>query len=287
MVVSFHPLFKADRNILCAGRDPGSADLAVIREARAVILPQGCPRRLYDMARNNCPNVFPNYDVRFSYPGKIGQIKLFLDTSLPHPPTETFNNLAEFRRRYPGPSLPRLPLVFKFDWGGEGDTVFLAQSPGELEELFQHTARCEASGQSGFMLQKYIPSGNRSLRVAVIGDSRISYWRIGKEPVGFHASLSKGAQIDTQSDPELKENAEMLVADFCRRVGINLAGLDVIFAAGEPSPQPLMLEINYFFGRVGLGGSEEYYRILKNAIRGWLKTIGVEGKKLQQRISLQ
>ena len=281
MVVSFHPLFTADRNILCAGRDPGPADLAVIREARAVILPQGCPRRLYDMARNNCPNIFPNYDARFRYPGKIGQIKLFLDTSLPHPATETFYSLVEFQSRYPGPRLPHLPLVFKFDWGGEGDTVFLVQSPGELEELLQHTARCEASGQSGFMLQKYIPSGNRSLRVAVIGDSRISYWRIGKEPVGFHASLSKGAKIDTQADPGLKERAEMLVAEFCRRVGINLAGLDVIFAIDESSPQPLMLEINYFFGRVGLGGSEEYYRILKNAIKRWLKTIGAERNQVQ------
>jgi len=281
MVVSFHPLFKADRNILCAGRDPGPADVAAIRAARAVILPQGCPRRLYDMARNNCPNIFPNYDVRFRYPGKIGQIKLFLDTSLPHPPTETFFSLAEFRRCYPDQSLPHLPLVFKFDWGGEGDTVFLVQSTGELEELLQHTARCEASGQSGFMLQQYIPSGNRSLRVAVIGDSRISYWRIREEPMGFHASLSKGAKIDTQTDPALKERAEMLVAEFCRRVGINLAGLDVIFAEGGSSSQPLVLEINYFFGRVGLGGSEEYYRTLINAIKCWLKTIGVRRERFQ------
>jgi ribosomal protein S6--L-glutamate ligase len=274
MVVSFHPLFKADRNILCAGRDPGPADLAAIRKATAVILPQGCPRRLYEMARKNCKNIFPNYDVRFSYPGKIGQIKLFVDASLPHPPTEIFLSLAEYQRCYPSPTLPQLPLVFKFDWGGEGDTVFLVSSPRELEELLEHTARCEASGQSGFLLQKYIPSGNRSLRVAVIGDSGITYWRIGKSQLGFHTSLSKGAQIDTQADPTLKENAEKMVMEFCRRMGINLAGLDVIFDANETSPKPFVLEINYFFGRVGLGGSEEYYRILKNAIKCWLKTIG-------------
>jgi ribosomal protein S6--L-glutamate ligase len=284
MVVSFHPLFKADQNILCAGRDPGPADLAAIREAAAVILPQGCPRRLYDMARNNCPHIFPNYDVRFRYPGKIGQIKLFLEASLPHPATETFLSTAEFWRCYPDASSPQLPLVFKFDWGGEGDTVFLVQSANELEELLQHTARCEASGQSGFMLQKYIPSGNRSLRVAIIGDSTISYWRIREEP-GFHASLSKGAKIDTQADPELKEIAETIVADFCRRVGINLAGLDVIFDPNQSSPQPLVLEINYFFGRVGLGGSEEYYRLLKKAIRRWLKTSGIYQERFQRSFS--
>jgi len=273
MVVSFHPLFTADRNILCAGRDPGPTDLAAIREARAVIL----PRHAHVGFTTWLAITVLTYSLIMMHGSVIRQNRP--DQAFPRhivTPSANRNFLqpVEFRAPLPRPKPPTSALVFKFDWGGEGDTVFLVQSPGELEELLQHTARCEASGQSGFMLQKYIPSGNRSLRVAVIGDSRISYWRIGKEPVGFHASLSKGAKIDTQADPALKDRAEMMVAEFCRRVGINLAGLDVIFAAGESSPQPLVLEINYFFGRVGLGGSEEYYRILKSAIKHWLKTIG-------------
>jgi ribosomal protein S6--L-glutamate ligase len=32
----------------------------------------------------------------------------------------------------------------------------------------------------------------------------------------------------------------------------------------------MLLEINYFFGRKGLGGSENYYRILLAEIRNWL-----------------
>jgi ribosomal protein S6--L-glutamate ligase len=227
------------------------------------------------MARNNCQNIFPNYDARFRYPGKIGQIQLFLEKSIPHPPTEIFHSLAEFRRRYPGSDAPNLPVVFKLDWGGEGDTVFLVQSADEMDELISHVSRCEASGQSGFLLQKYIPSGKRSLRVAIIGDRIISYWRIREDQTGFHASLSKGAILDVAADPMLKKMAEKSVADFCRSAGINLAGLDVIFAEDESNPRPLLLEINYFFGRVGLGGSEEYYRILKKAIHRWLKAIKV------------
>lgn len=273
MIVSFHPIFKADRNILCAGRDPDGSDLAAIRAARAVILPQGCPRRLYFMARNNCRNIFPNYDVRFNYPGKIGQIKLFVEKSIAHPATEIFHSLAEFKRRYPGQSTPSLPLVFKLDWGGEGDTVFMVRSADELDELIHHAACCEASGHSGFLLQQYIPCGNRSLRVVVIDDRIISYWRTGGDPAGLHASLSKGAKINPAGDPVLKEAAEKVVAEFCRCTAINLAGLDVIFAEAESPPQPLLLEINYFFGRVGLGGSEAYYRTLKKAIRSWLKRI--------------
>ena len=277
MIVSFHPLFRGDHNILCAGREPGPSDLYAIRAANAVVLPQGCQRQLYFMARDNCPNVFPNYDARFRYPGKIGQIKLFIEESISYPPTQVFQNLVEFKRRYPGSSSPSLPLVFKFDWGGEGETVFFARSLIELDQLLNRTARYEASGQFGFLLQQYIPSGHRSLRVVVIGDGILSYWRICEEKNVFQtANLSKGAKLDLVGDSGLKKKAENTVSDFCRCTGINLAGFDVIFAENESTPRPLLLEINYFFGRVGLGGSEHYYRLLKKAIKRWLKTIDVQ-----------
>jgi len=275
MVVSFHPLFKADLNFNCAGRDPGHDELAAIRTARAVILPQGCPQRLYQMARQNCLHVFPNYDARFRCPGKIGQIRLFCETNTPHPKAELFRSTAEFRSRYPDDGYSKFPVVFKFDWGGEGDTVFWVRTRTDLQDLLQHADRCEASGQSGFLLQEYIDCENRSLRVAVIGERTLSYWRTQAEENSLHASISKGATLDLTSDPDLKQKGEELVAGFCSRTQINLAGLDVIFAAEEPRRTPLLLEINYFFGRVGLGGSEAYYRILRKEIRRWLKSVGI------------
>jgi ribosomal protein S6--L-glutamate ligase len=273
MVVSFHPLFKTDLNIICAGREPGPGDLSAIRRARAVILPQGCMQQLYRMARENCAHVFPNYDARFRYPGKIGQIRIFREINVLHPPTEIFLNTSEFHQRYPHDRYPSFPVVFKFDWGGEGDTVFLVQSPPDLEGLLAHARRCEASGQSGFILQQFIASHNRSLRVTLIGDYMLSYWRTNMGEKVFHASLSRGAQVDLTSDPVLRKKAEEEVAQFCRIAGINLAGLDVLFAEDDSRQQPLLLEINYFFGRVGLGGSEAYYRILRREIRKWLKRI--------------
>ena len=77
MIVSFHSIFEADTNIICAGRAPNATDLAAIKAAKAVILNQGCSRSLYEAARANCPNVFPNYDAKFNYPGKIGQNGIF------------------------------------------------------------------------------------------------------------------------------------------------------------------------------------------------------------------
>ncbi len=127
MIVSYHPLFEADKNIICAGRKPNGEDLAAIRAAKAVILGQGCYRSLYEMARANCSNVFPNYDAKFKYPGKIGQIKLFREINAPHPSTEIYSDLAWFHKKYrpkPGHWPTRYPLVFKYDWGGEGETVY-------------------------------------------------------------------------------------------------------------------------------------------------------------------
>ena len=67
MILSYHPCFEADRNRLCAGRKPGTDDLAAMQEADAVILPQGCYESLYTMARSNCKHVFPNFDTKRAF----------------------------------------------------------------------------------------------------------------------------------------------------------------------------------------------------------------------------
>ncbi len=274
MIVSFHPLIPGDRNFLCAGRDPGAEEIAATRTARAVILPQGCPRPLYETARAACPHVFPNYDARWLYHGKTGQTRLFMETGTPHPGTDVFQSVAEYRRRCPAERPRELPCVFKFDWGGEGDTVFLIRAPGELEAILSRAAECEKTGQRGFLIQRWVPTGGRSVRVVRIGEHLASYWRVNPRRNGFHTSLSKGGTIDSRSDPKLRRLAAQTVTSFCRKTGINLAGLDVLFDVTAAQPTPLLLEINYFFGRVGIGGSHTYYRILRAEIRKWIERIG-------------
>jgi ribosomal protein S6--L-glutamate ligase len=273
MIVSFHPLFEADKNIICAGREADSNDLAAIRAAEAVILPQGCRQSLNEMARENCRHVFPDYEARFNYPGKINQIRLFQETGTAHPHAEAYPSLDDFRRQYGDASKDiafELPCVFKFDWGGEGETVFLINSREDLKRALQKAADFERSGQKGFLLQQYVPTGGRSLRVAVIGRTLISYWRIQENSDGFMSSVSRGARIDSGLEPGRQKVARVFVKNFCNKTGINLAGFDVIFAPIKERIKPLMLEINYFFGRRGLGGSDAFYEILQKEINGWL-----------------
>ncbi|MBI5593669.1 MAG: hypothetical protein HY881_24720 [Deltaproteobacteria bacterium] len=272
MILSFHPCFEADENRLCAGRLPDEKDLSLIRSADAVVLPQGCSRELFQMVSRNCVRFFPDYTARFTYPGKLGQARLFLETGARHPDTKIFACFSDYLKscKKNVHFLPSYPFVLKMDWGGEGDNVYLIASADELEHRLGQVKAYEATGQRGFLIQHYVPSGFRSLRIVTIYQRYESYWRSHDQPGNFCASLSKGARMDRVSDPELQEMAVQTVREFCARTQINLAGFDILFSSEEKQPLPLFLEINYFFGRQGIGGSEAYYALLVEQIHGWI-----------------
>jgi len=277
MILSFHPNIVAHKNILCAGRLPNDRDRAAICQARAVILPQGCGEALYRMCRKHCAHVFPNYDARFDFQGKLCQARLFQEIGATFPQTYSFETLSSYYGHY-GQDILTCPLgfpcVFKSDWGGEGEGVFLLKSAEALGETLQRAQVSEQSGQKGFLLQEYVLCGGRSLRVVVIGDEFFSYWRVQQDPSQFLTNLKAGAIIDHESGPELQEAGVAVVSDFCSKTGINLAGFDLLFPENDKEASPFFLEINYFFGRRGLGGSLKYYDLVDRAVRGWLNTLG-------------
>jgi ribosomal protein S6--L-glutamate ligase len=278
MVLSFHPNIVAQKNILCAGRLPNDEDRAAISQAQAVILPQGCSEVLYRLCRKHCVRVFPNYDARFDFPGKLGQVRLFQKVNALFPRTYGFETVSSYYDHY-GKNALNYPLgfpsVFKFDWGGEGEGVFLLETPEALEQVLKRARRFEQSGQKGFLLQEYVACGGRSLRVVVIGDEFFSYWRVQQDPSRFLTNLKAGAVIDHEAAPELQEAGMAAVSGFCSKTGINLAGFDLLFPQNEKETTPFFLEINYFFGRRGLGGSLKYYELVEKGVREWLSALGL------------
>lgn len=276
MILSFHPIITGDKNLICAGRDPGKAELDAVKQADAVILPQGCRQTLYEMAISHCPHVFPDYHVKFQFPGKTGQANLFTQFDLPCPRTKTFASLDDFFHKTGLPNCALnfdYPFVFKFDWGGEGDNVVRVDSPADFDTILEKTATYEKTGQYGFLIQEFIKTDNRSLRVVVIEQKRISYWRTQTDPDRFGTALSKGAEIDLDSDQAAQYAGIKMVNRLCEKTGINLAGIDLIFPATSDIVAPLFLEINYFFGRTGIGGSERFYALLDEAVGNWLKNL--------------
>ncbi|MCP4748876.1 MAG: hypothetical protein GY874_22505 [Desulfobacteraceae bacterium] len=276
MILSYNPVIVAQRNLICAGRSPDKTDQAAMASAEAVILSQGCYESLYRMARKTCPHVFPNLDVRFDYPGKLNQIRLFRQLGLAQLQTWLFESVKDYYNR--GKDI-KLPVVVKFDWGGEGRTVFKAQSTRQLADVLNYAQACETTGQHGFLIQHYLPANNRSLRVTVIGHQLISYWRVQSDKSKFGTSLAQGACIETGTLPRLIAAAESATRAICNQTGLQLAGFDFIFdktALESGHIEPLILEINFFFGRTGLGGSRRYYELLEQAVDTWLDSLNLK-----------
>jgi ribosomal protein S6--L-glutamate ligase len=187
------------------------------------------------------------------------------------------NSEAFYRRikRLPNDLPFDFPCVFKFDWGGGGDTVYPVHTESRLMTLLNSAETFERSGQKGFLLQEMIPTGARSLRVAVIGQQYLSYWRVQPDNNEFWTGVAQGAHIEFAADPDLQKRAVRAVRDFCQLTDINLAGFDLLFTNTPETTEMYFLEINYFFGRKGLGGSEGFYRILMEEIERWLEKNGL------------
>jgi ribosomal protein S6--L-glutamate ligase len=116
--------------------------------------------------------------------------------------------------------------------------------------------------------------------VAVIGSRFLSYWRRQPDSGDFRHNLAAGGEIDHTADPELQEAGVDLVRKLCSRTGMNLAGVDVLFPLknSRVRAEPLLLEVNFYFARRGLGGSERYYGLLRQAIEEWLRAVGIDRK---------
>ncbi len=245
--------------------------IKTLKKAKAIILPQSVTREFYYFCKSICPNCFPNYDIRFRWEGKVGDALLFKSFNIAHPKTFIFPCLEALSDEHlfiTKPfELPTFPFVVKSARGGEGTGTWLVNNQSEFQQVLKILKRLEWQGQEGFIIQEYIPFVTRDLRVVVIGDHIISYWRYSED--SFYHNISKGAKVDKDSDPKLQEIGKYAVKKICELTKINLAAFDLIFK----DQQPLFLEINYTFGRTGLGGSEAFYKLLKEAINNWLKRV--------------
>lgn len=268
MLLSFHPAIEGDL-FLWERAYWDNETLKAIRLADAIVLPQTVSREFYWLCRKNCQKVFPNYDLRFSWEGKIGDTLLFWSYDINHPGTLVFPKVESLVGEHPEmmdvPQLPGYPFVLKGALGGEGSSVWLIRDRDDLDVVLRTLQQKELEGCCGFVIQEYFPDLRRDLRVVAVGDQVISYWRNRED---FLHNISRGGGIDSQADPHLQEKGRSAVRMLCERTGINLAGFDLIFPPG--SDEPLFLEINYTFGRAGLGGIDAFYALLRKAVNEWL-----------------
>ena len=273
MILSFHPCFDADIHIILGSRQLGLKDLELIRQAEAIILPQGCPANLYRTCSDTKAHIFPSYEMRFRYPGKTGQSILFGNFGFPHPKTLRFRSTAEFteRQSIAETFLHNLPFFIKTDKAHEAEGVFLVEGEDSLSDALDHLSRCEKRGQGNFVTQDFIDSGGNVLRAVIMGKRIITYWKLPAKPGQLITTISRGAIIDHHRQPQLQKKGKELALILSGKTGINLAAIDFVFQMSKEDPPPFFLEINYSFGRRGLGGMEKYYQMLYGAIENWLE----------------
>ncbi len=283
MILSFHPCFDTDIQIILGDRPLSPGDLELVRKAKAVILPQGRTEDLYHACTKYNALIFPGYEMRFKYQGKIGQSVLFKHFGCPHPETLNWSSVEEFKKEYKEPDVfpHELPFLVKADKAHEAEGVYLVKDKASMSEALDYLTNREGPGISGFVTQPYIASGGNVLRAVIIGRRVVTYWKRPYKTVQAITSISRDSIIDHIWKPELQEKGRVQAQSLSRKTGINLAAIDFVFSFAEREPEPLFLEINYYFGRRGLGGTKNYYRLLHEAIQDWLSEAGLDPKSVK------
>ncbi len=283
MILSFHPCFDANVQVILGARRLDSHDLELIRDAEAIVLPQGCPEDLFQVCSRSDALIFPNYEMRFKYPGKMGQSLLFRDFGLLHPVTFRWPTVRKFKKAYPDPELfpHNLPFLIKDDKSHEAEGVYFVEGRPSMSEALDYLTLRERSGMSGFVTQEFVPSGGNVLRAVIIGKRVITYWKRPNKPGQVITTISRDAIIDSEWKLDLQEKGKEQAHVLTVKTGINLAAIDFVFPLSLKQPAPFFLEINYFFGRRGLGGTENYYRLLYQAVQDWLAEVGLDPKSVR------
>jgi ribosomal protein S6--L-glutamate ligase len=276
MIVSFHPRVHGDVNLRVTSRDLFSEQEAkTIASARGVVVTQHIKPYQYQFCMARCPHVFPDYTHRFGFEGKYGNIQLFRKFNASHPESACYKSVEDFKARHLNNREPLMPFPFvlKGDRGGGGWAVFLVTNERELIERLEILRNTRLHATRRFIAQAFVPHGGRDLRVVAIGKIMKAYWRCQHKPGEFRNNVGRGAVINYDLDPELMKKGIRCVTDFSSKTGINLAAFDVLFDQSQPEPQPLLSEINFLFGRKGLGGSRRFYEFLNRAVQDWIRDL--------------
>jgi len=278
MILSFHPVFDADQQIIFGSRSLNDEDMGFIRKATAIFLPQTCKYTLYKACQGYSAHIFPNYETRFKYSGKMGQSLLFKERELPSPMTLEWTTVTQFEEYIKEKdSLPHnTPFFLKTNRGHEAEGVFFIENQGRLGEALDRLRKLEQSGTFGFISQEFIQAQGNVLRAVILNKTILTYWKRPQTSEQKITTINRGAKIDREWRKDLQEKGKQAIERLIQKTGINLAAVDFVFDFTRHDPEPLFLEINYSFGRRGLGGSENFYRLLHKAIIEWMEEKGFD-----------
>ena len=278
MILSFHPVFNADKQIIFGSRNLNDEDMEFIRQAEVILLPQTCKYSLYKACQGSSAHIFPNYDTRFRYSGKMGQALLFKENNLTSPMTLEWTAVYQLEAniKEKGNYPHQMPFFLKTNRGHEAEGVFFIENQEGFGAALDRLKILEQSGTFGFISQEFIQTQGNVLRAVILNKAILTYWKRPQMPEQKITTINKGAKIDREWRKDLQEKSKQTTERLMQKTGMNLAAVDFVFNLTRHDPAPLFLEINYSFGRRGLGGSENFYGLLHKAIIEWMEEKGFD-----------
>ena len=268
--VSFQPTVPMEENLPPYIDPADPAVVGLLKQAAGVLLPQYVTQWRYSELTRHARAWFPRLNARFAHYGKTRQILLFRKIGVRHPESLTYSTPAQLYEDFLENGSPwGYPLVLKGDTGGGGSFVYPIYRAADLP---QYVDRLPPDRPA--LIQRWVEHGGKDLRVVVYGSHTVTYFRVGGGQ--FYNNVCRGGQLDHAGWPQLQERGSAVVLSFCDRAGIDVAGFDLMF---PDEGEPVFVEINYHFGRKGLGGTKGHKSHLLRAIQAWrqqcLRTEGI------------
>lgn len=258
--VSFYPRIPLDENLSIFEPLHDHNIHQLLSRSAGVLLPPYVPPWRYRDITRLARHWFPRLETRFAYQGKSKQIELFRRLGVNCPETLLFRDPSQLMERLHREGIPwSYPLVLKGDQGAGGSTVFPVYSSADIARRLKKLPRREP-----VLLQKWVRHGGRDLRVVIYGCRAVSYFRLGNG--GFYNNVCRGGRIDHELYPAQQQTGVQAVLQFCRRAIIDIAGFDLMF---PDEGEPVFIEINFHFGRKGLGGPSGHQKKLRQAVTEW------------------
>lgn len=125
------------------------------------------------------------------------------------------------------------PVVVKELYGSFGQQVSLVQNENELFSLV------DSFGSKGFLLQKFVEASfGKDVRINVVGDCAVCSMLRHSVNGDFRSNISNGG---TAERFEPNEETKKIAVAACRALGLDFAGVDVLFGEGG---RPLVCEVN-------------------------------------------
>lgn len=125
------------------------------------------------------------------------------------------------------------PMVIKEAYGSFGQQVYLADDLDAAQKIV------DKIGHKEFLMQEFIAaSSGRDVRINVVGSRVIASMLRHSITGDFRSNITSGGQMKRYEPTEAQKE---LAVQACEAIGLDFAGVDVLFGEGD---RPIICEVN-------------------------------------------